>query len=278
MRSLGGYICKILIRFLAHIPVSAITILLTSCYLWYMHSVSVVGTNSIKACLEAAKKYNGPMIITFTKAGGKFIAGGAADNTNEVAAVAGCVAAAKHVREVARLYGVPIMLHTDHCSKESLAWMDGLLEADERHFKVHGEPLFSSHMIDLSEEPLQENIATCKKYMERMAKLNILLEFELGVTGGGTEDTAPHSTGVDSSLLYTQPEEVLYAYEQLSQVPNAAFTCAASFGNVHGVYAPGNVKLEPVILYNTQKYMSEKLGTNDEKPIKVCTQKADVTA
>ena len=206
-------------------------------------------------------------MVTLSKAGGQFIAGRGADNTNEAASVAGCVAAAKHVREASKLYGVPIVLHTDHCQKAWLPWIDGLLDINERYFEVHGEPLFSSHMLDLSEEPLEENIAICKKYMERMAKINILLEFELGVTGG--EEDGVDNSGVDSSRLYTQPEEVLYAYEQLSQVPNAAFTCAASFGNVHGVYAPGNVKLQPVILHNTQKYIKDKLGIEDDKPMRV---------
>ena len=227
--------------------------------------VNVVGSNSINACMEAAKKYGGPIMVTFSKGGGQFIAGKAADNKNDAASIAGCVAAAKHVREVAALYGVPVILHTDHCQKAWLPWMDGLLAANQEYFDQHGEPLFSSHMLDLSEEPLEENIAICKEYMEKFAKLNILLEFELGVTGG--EEDGVDNTGVDSSRLYTQPEEVFYAYQELSKVPNAAFTCAASFGNVHGVYAPGNVELKPVILHNTQKYIQEKLGCEDDKPM-----------
>jgi len=227
--------------------------------------VNVVGSNSINACMEAASKYGGPIMVTFSKGGGQFIAGKAADNSDDKASIAGCVAAAKHVREVAALYGVPVVLHTDHCQKAWLPWFDGLLEANEKYFEETGEPLFSSHMLDLSEEPLEENIAICKKYMERMAKINLLLEFELGVTGG--EEDGVDNTDVDSSRLYTQPEEVWYAYQQLSQVPNAQFTCAASFGNVHGVYAPGNVDLQPVILHNSQKYIKEKLETDDEKPM-----------
>jgi fructose-bisphosphate aldolase class II len=164
------------------------------------------------------------------------------------------------------LYDVPVILHTDHCQKAWLPWMDGLVTANQEYYAAHGEPLFSSHMLDLSEEPLEENIAICKEYMEKFAKLDILLEFELGVTGG--EEDGVDNTGIDASRLYTQPEEVFYAYEQLSQVPNAAFTCAASFGNVHGVYAPGNVELKPVILHNTQEYISEKLGGDDKKPMK----------
>jgi fructose-bisphosphate aldolase class II len=228
--------------------------------------VNIVGTNSINACMEAAKKYGGPIMVTFSKGGGQFIAGKAADNTDDKASIAGCIAGALHVRQVAALYNVPVVLHTDHCQKAWLPWMDGLYEANEAYYKVHGEPLFSSHMLDLSEEPLEENIAICKKYMEKFAKIDILLEFELGVTGG--EEDGVDNSEVDSSRLYTQPEEVFYAYEQLSQVPNAAFTCAASFGNVHGVYAPGNVELRPVILHNSQEYISEKLGGADKKPMK----------
>jgi fructose-bisphosphate aldolase class II len=228
--------------------------------------VNVVGTNSINSCMEAAKKYGGPMIVTFSKGGGQFIAGKAADNTDDKASIAGCVAAALHVRQVAALYNVPIILHTDHCQKAWLPWMDGLYAANEEYYKAHGEPLFSSHMLDLSEEPLEENIAICKEYMEKFAKIDIMLEFELGVTGG--EEDGVDNTDIDSARLYTQPEEVFYAYQELSKVPNAAFTCAASFGNVHGVYAPGNVELKPVILHNTQKYIQEKLGCDDDKPMK----------
>ena len=224
--------------------------------------VNIVGTNSINACMEAAAKYGGPVMVTFSKGGGQFIAGKSLKNANDEASIAGCIAGAKHVREVAKLYGVPVVLHTDHCQKAWLPWMDGLLAANEEYYKEHGEPLFSSHMLDLSEESLEENIAICKEYMEKFAKLDILLEFELGVTGG--EEDGVDNSDVDSSRLYTQPEEVMYAYEQLSQVPGAAFTCAASFGNVHGVYAPGNVELRPVILHNTQKYMQEKLGGEDK--------------
>ena len=228
--------------------------------------VNVVGTSSINACMEAAKNYGGPIIVTFSKGGGFFIAGKAADDTDDQASIAGCVAAAKHVHEVAALYGVPVILHTDHCQKAWLPWMDGLVKANEEFYAEKGYPLFSSHMLDLSEETLEENIGICKEYMEKFAKLDILLEFELGVTGG--EEDGVDNTDIDSNRLYTQPEEVWYAYEQLSQVENAAFTCAASFGNVHGVYAPGNVDLQPVILHNTQKYFAEKLDNGEEKTMK----------
>lgn len=205
-------------------------------------------------------------MVTFSKGGGQFIAGKSVDNTDDIASIAGCVAGAKHVHEVAKLYGVPVVLHTDHCQKAWLPWIDGLLAASAEYKEQNGVPLFSSHMLDLSEEPLEENIGICKEYLEKMAPLDILLEFELGVTGG--EEDGVDNTDVDSSRLYTQPEEVWYSYEQLSEVPNGQFTCAASFGNVHGVYAPGNVELRPVILHNTQEYIKEKLGTDDDKPMK----------
>lgn len=230
-----------------------------------MPGVNIVGTNSINSCMEAAAKYGGPIMVTFSKGGGQFIAGKSVSNENEQASIAGCIAGALHVREVAKLYGVPVILHTDHCQKAWLPWFEALLEANEDYFAKNGEPLFSSHMLDLSEEPLEENIGICKKYLERMAKINCLLEFELGVTGG--EEDGVDNTDIDSSRLYTQPEEVYYAYKELGSIPNAAFTCAASFGNVHGVYAPGNVELRPEILHNTQKYIAEQEGGSDDKPM-----------
>merc|ERR1719421_608503 len=226
--------------------------------------VNIVGTNSINACMEAAAKAGGPIMVTFSRGGGQFIAGKAANNDDDAASINGAIAGALHVRQVAKLYGVPVILHTDHCMKSWLPWFEGMLEADEAYFKQHGEPLFSSHMLDLSEEPLEENVAICKKYLERMSKINCLLEMELGVTGG--EEDGVDNTDVDSSRLYTQPEEVWYTYQELSSVPNAQFTIAASFGNVHGVYAPGNVDLKPEILHNTQKFIKEKLGTDNDKP------------
>jgi fructose-bisphosphate aldolase class II len=227
--------------------------------------VNIVSSSSINACMEAAAKYGGPIIVTFSVGGAQFIAGKSADNTNYAASVAGAVAGAKHVRELAKLYGVPVILHTDHCHKAVIPWLDGLVEANEAYFKEHGEPLFSSHMLDLSEETLEENVAICKKYLERMAKINCMLEMELGITGG--EEDGVDNTDVDSSRLYTQPEEVWYTYEELSKVPNAVFSVAASFGNVHGVYSPGNVELRPQILHDTQAYIKEKLGTDNAKPV-----------
>merc|ERR1719327_4483 len=221
-------------------------------------AVNVVTSSSVNACLESAKKFGSPMIIQFSRGGGQFYAGKAADNTDDAACIAGCVAGALHVREVAKLYGVPVILHTDHCMRSWLPWFDGLLDANEDYFKKNGEPLFSSHMLDLSEEPLEENVATCVEYLERMSKFNCMLEMELGVTGG--EEDGVDNSDVDESKLYTQPEEVWYTYEQLSQVEGGEFTIAAAFGNVHGVYAPGNVELTPQILHDCQAYIKEKTG------------------
>merc|ERR1719183_818139 len=183
---------------------------------------------------------------------------------NDAACIAGTVAAALHTREIAALYGVPVILHTDHCQRSWLPWFDGLMDANEKYFAANGEPLFSSHMLDLSEEPLEENVATCVEYLTRMSKSNILLEMELGVTGG--EEDGVDNSDVDSSKLYTQPEEVWEVYKALSAVPNGCFTIAAAFGNVHGVYSPGNVQLTPEILHNCQKYIKEKDSCDAEKP------------
>ncbi|KAJ8601483.1 hypothetical protein CTAYLR_006698 [Chrysophaeum taylorii] len=230
-------------------------------------AVNAVSSCGINACLEAAAKFKGPMIVQFSRGGGQFLAGKtiATGDMVDKASVAGCVAGALQVRQLAELYGVPVILHTDHCMRDWLPWFDGLLEANEDYYKAHGEPLFSSHMLDLSEDPLEENIATCVEYLERMSKIDLLLEMELGITGG--EEDGVDNTDVDNSKLYTQPEEVYAVYEALSKVPNGKFTVAAAFGNVHGVYSPGNVRLEPQILHNTQAYISEKLGGEDKKPV-----------
>jgi len=227
--------------------------------------VNIVGTGSINACMEAAAKAGGPIMVTFSRGGGQFIAGKAANNDNDAACIAGAVAGALHVRTVAKLYGVPVILHSDHCCKDWLSWFDGMIAASEDYFATHGEPLFSSHMLDLSEEPLEENIEICHKYLTRMAKVDLLLEMELGITGG--EEDGVDNTDVDSSRLYTQPEEVWQVYQSLSKVENGMFTIAAAFGNVHGVYAPGNVDLQPVILHNSQKYIAEKIGDGNPKPM-----------
>ncbi len=227
-------------------------------------AVNVVGTNSVNAVMEAAKTVNSPAIIQFSNGGAAFYAGKGLDNSDEKAAILGAISGAKHVHTLAEAYGVPIILHTDHAAKKLLPWIDGLLEASEEHYEKYGKPLFSSHMLDLSEEPLEENIAICEKYLERMSKIGMTLEIELGITGG--EEDGVDNSGVDSSLLYTQPEEVAFAYERLSRISDK-FTIAASFGNVHGVYKPGNVTLQPKILNNSQKYIHEKYNTPDPKPV-----------
>ncbi|MCD2257616.1 class II fructose-bisphosphate aldolase [Psychroserpens luteolus] len=218
-------------------------------------AVNVIGSNTINGVLETAKALNAPVIIQFSNGGAQFNAGKGLSNEDQKAAIAGSVAGAKHVHLMAEAYGVPVILHTDHCAKKLLPWIDGLLDASEQHFKETGKPLYSSHMIDLSEEPIEENIEICKTYLERMSKMGMTLEIELGITGG--EEDGVDNTDVDDSKLYTQPEEVAYAYEELSKVSDQ-FTVAAAFGNVHGVYKPGNVKLTPKILKNSQEFLSQK--------------------
>ncbi|MBU2555060.1 MAG: class II fructose-bisphosphate aldolase [Bacteroidetes bacterium] len=227
-------------------------------YQFALPAVNVVGTNSINAVMEAAKKVNSPVIIQFSNGGGSFYAGKGLSNENEKSAIAGSISGALHVHKLAELYGIPVILHTDHAAKKLLPWIDGLLDAGEAHFKATGKPLFSSHMLDLSEEPLEENLEICRKYLARMSKMGMTLEIELGITGG--EEDGVDNSGVDSSKLYTQPEEVARAFEVLSEVSDR-FTIAAAFGNVHGVYKPGNVKLEPVILHNSQVYIQKKYNT-----------------
>ena len=220
-------------------------------------AVNVVGSNTVNAVMETAADINSPVIIQFSNGGSQFNAGKGLSNENQKAAIAGGIAGALHVHQLAKEYGATVILHTDHCAKKLLPWIDGLLDAGEKFFKEHGKPLYSSHMIDLSEEPLEENIEICKTYLQRMSKMGMTLEIELGITGG--EEDGVDNSDVDDSKLYTQPEEVAYAYEELSKVSNQ-FTIAAAFGNVHGVYKPGNVKLTPKILKNSQEYLSKKLG------------------
>ncbi len=224
-------------------------------------AVNVVGSNSINAALEAAVKANSPIIIQFSNGGASFYGGKTLPS--DKAAVLGAISGAKHIHTVAKSYGIPVILHTDHAARKLLPWIDALLDASEEHFEKYGSPLFSSHMIDLSVEPIEENIATCKSYLERMSKMGMTLEIELGVTGG--EEDGVDNSNIDNALLYTQPEEVNYAYGQLGEVSDR-FTIAASFGNVHGVYKPGNVVLTPKILDNSQKYIQEKHSTAD-KPV-----------
>lgn len=227
-------------------------------------AVNVVSTDSINGVLEAAKLVNSPVIIQFSNGGASYYAGKGLSNENEKAAIAGAISGAIHVHMMAEAYGLPVILHTDHAARHLLPWIDALLDAGEKHFAEHGKPLFSSHMLDLSEESLEENVATCVAYMKRMSAIGMTLEIELGVTGG--EEDGVDNSNIDNALLYTQPEEVAYAYEQLSAV-SENFTIAASFGNVHGVYKPGNVMLTPIILDNSQKYIQQKFNTPSDKPV-----------
>lgn len=218
-------------------------------------AVNVIGSNTINAVLETSAELNSPVIIQFSNGGAQFNAGKGLSNHDQSAAIAGAIAGAKHIHEMAEAYGASVILHTDHCAKKLLPWIDGLLEASEIYYRQYGKSLFSSHMIDLSEEPIEENISICKKYLNRMSKMNMTLEIELGITGG--EEDGVDNSDVDASKLYTQPEEVAYAFEELNKV-SKQFTVAAAFGNVHGVYKPGNVKLTPKILKNSQEYISKK--------------------
>ena len=218
-------------------------------------AVNVTGSNTINAVLETAKKLNAPVIIQFSNGGAQFNAGKGLSNDNQKSAISGAISGAKHVHQMAKEYNVPVILHTDHCSKKLLPWIDGLLDASEKFFEETGKSLYSSHMIDLSEESIEENIEICKSYLKRMSKMGMTLEIELGITGG--EEDGVDNSDIDTSKLYTQPAEVAYAYEELSKV-SKQFTIAAAFGNVHGVYKPGNVKLTPKILKNSQTYISRK--------------------
>ena len=226
-------------------------------------AANVIGSSNINATLETAAKLNAPVIIQFSNGGSIFNAGKGLSNDGQKAAILGAVAGAKHIHTLAEAYGATVILHTDHCAKKLLPWIDGLLDASEEFYKQNGKSLYSSHMLDFSEEPIEENLEISAKYFERMNKMGMTLEIELGVTGG--EEDGVDNSDVDSSKLYTQPDEVAYAYEILKKVSDN-FTIAAAFGNVHGVYKPGNVKLTPKILDNSQKFVQEKFGTA-EKPI-----------
>lgn len=226
-------------------------------------AVNVVGTDSVNAVLETAKEVNSPVIIQFSNGGASFFAGKGLSNDGQKAAILGGISGAMHVHTLAKEYGVTVILHTDHCARKLLPWIDGLLAAGERFYESRGYPLYSSHMIDLSEEPIEDNIDTCVEYLKRMDKIGMTLEIELGVTGG--EEDGVDNTEIDNARLYTQPEEVALAYEKLSAVSDK-FTIAAAFGNVHGVYKPGNVELTPVILKNSQAHIKEKYNTK-ENPI-----------
>ncbi len=223
-------------------------------------AVNVTSSSTVNGVIETAAKLNAPVIIQFSNGGAHYFAGKGLSNAHEKAAILGGISGAKHVHELAEAYGATVILHTDHCAKKLLPWIDGLLDAGEKFYEQTGKPLYSSHMIDLSEEPIQENIDICKTYLKRMSKIGMTLEIELGITGG--EEDGVDNTGVDSSKLYTQPEEVAYAYEELMKI-SPRFTIAAAFGNVHGVYKPGNVVLKPIILKNSQDFIQNKFMTGN---------------
>ena len=227
-------------------------------------AVNVVSTSTVNSVMETAAKLNSPVIIQLSFGGGHFYAGKSLTNDDLSVSVAGCISAGLHVHHMAELYGVSVILHTDHCSLKNITWIDQLLDYQEDYYAKHGRPLYSSHMLDLSEEPIEENIEICQRYLERMSKIEIGLEIELGITGG--EEDGVDNSDVDSSKLYTQPSEVYYAYERLIQISDN-FSIAASFGNVHGVYKPGNVKLQPIILKNSQAFVEEKIGQPNSKPV-----------
>ena len=225
--------------------------------------VNVISSNSINGVLETAAKVDSPVIVQFSNGGAQFVAGKGLGNEGQKGAIAGAISGAEHVWNMSEKYGATALLHTDHCAKKLLPWIDGLLDAGEAFYSAHGVPLFSSHMIDLSEESLEENMDICKRYLERMSKIGMTLEIELGITGG--EEDGVDNSDVDESKLYTQPEEVAYAWDELNKVSDK-FTVAAAFGNVHGVYKPGNVKLTPKILDNSQKFLEKRDGLAD-KPV-----------
>ncbi len=221
-------------------------------------AVNVIGSSNVNAVLETAAKLNSPVIIQFSNGGAAYNAGKGLSNDGQKAAILGAIAGAKHIHTLAEAYGATVILHTDHCAKKLLPWIDGLMDANEEFYKQTGKSLYSSHMLDLSEESLEENLETSAQYFERMAKMQMTLEVEIGVTGG--EEDGVDNSDVDNSKLYTQPEDVAYTYEKLKAI-SENFTIAAAFGNVHGVYKPGNVVLTPKILDNSQKYVQEKFGT-----------------
>ena len=227
-------------------------------------AVNVTSSSTVNAVIETAAELNAPVIIQFSHGGGQFFAGKSLSNEDNQSAINGCISGAMHAHQMAELYGATVILHTDHCQKTWLGWIDGLLDASEKYFALHGKPLYSSHMIDLSAEPIKENIDICKAYLARMSKIGMTLEIELGVTGG--EEDGIDNSDVDNADLYTQPEEVAFAYKELKSVSDK-FTIAASFGNVHGVYKPGNVVLTPVILKNSQEYIKEEFNTTQDNPV-----------
>lgn len=227
-------------------------------------AINVTSSSTAVAALEAARDKKSPIILQTSQGGAAYFAGKGVDNKDQAASIAGSVAAAHYIRSIAPTYGIPVVLHTDHCAKKLLPWFDGMLDADEKYFKEHGEPLFSSHMIDLSEEPVDWNIKTTASYLKRMAPMKQWLEMEIGITGG--EEDGVNNEDVDNNSLYTQPEDIYEIYKTLSPI-SPYFSIAAGFGNVHGVYKPGNVKLQPVLLQKHQAYVKEKIGAKEEKPV-----------
>ncbi|THW98993.1 fructose-BISphosphate ALDOLASE, class II [Aureobasidium pullulans] len=227
-------------------------------------AINCTSSSTVVASLEAARDNKAPIILQVSQGGAAYFAGKGVDNKNQEASIAGSIAAAHYIRAVAPAYGIPVVLHTDHCAKKLLPWLDGMMEADEAFFKQNGTPLFSSHMIDLSEEEVDYNIQTTKKYLERAAPMKQWLEMEIGITGG--EEDGVNNEDVDNNSLYTQPEDIYEIFKTLSEV-SPFFSIAAGFGNVHGVYKPGNVKLQPQLLSKHQKYVQEKTGSKDEKPV-----------
>ncbi|KAG1667990.1 hypothetical protein FOA52_000634 [Chlamydomonas sp. UWO 241] len=227
-------------------------------------AVNCTSSSIINATMESAKEAKAPVMVQFSNGGGVSIAGKAVTNKNQEASVAGCIAGALHVRQMAKYYGVPVVLHTDHCSKALLPWMDGMMKANRAHFDKEGEPLFSSHMLDLSEEPIHENLEICERYLKEMKSMGILLEMELGITGG--EEDGVDNSNANKEDLYSKPEEILQVYEALEPLAPKGYSIAAAFGNVHGVYSPGNVQLTPSILGNAQKFIQKQKSTSD-KPV-----------
>nr|BAO19308.1 fructose-bisphosphate aldolase, class II [Chlamydomonas sp. W80] len=228
-------------------------------------AVNCTSSNIINATMESAKEANAPVMVQFSNGGGAALAGKAISNKDQVAAIQGCIAGALHVRQIAKYYGVPVVLHTDHCAKNLLPWMDGMMAANKEFFEKNGEPLFSSHMLDLSEEPIPENLEICQKYLKEMKSMGILLEMELGITGG--EEDGVDNSHVAKEDLYSKPEEILQVYEALEPIAPKGYSIAAAFGNVHGVYSPGNVQLTPSILGNAQKYIKEQKSLSVDKPV-----------
>jgi fructose-bisphosphate aldolase class II len=227
-------------------------------------AINVTSSSTVVAALEAARDSKSPIILQLSNGGAAYFAGKGVSNSNQEASIAGSIAAAHYIRSIAPSYGIPVVLHTDHCAKKLLPWLDGMMDADEAYFKEHGEALFSSHMIDLSEEPKEWNIATTKKYLQRAAPIKQMIEMEIGITGG--EEDGVNNEDVDNNSLYTQPEDIYDIYKELSEV-SPLFSIAAGFGNVHGVYKPGNVKLRPELLQKHQAYVKEKTGAKDDKPV-----------